>query len=126
VEEPRSHVILEDTWIKANMDYITNLGEPINVFEGQLLHSTRSQTPLYLKNLLFSPHLPTRKTHEKEPLIDYNQSHVVTFDEYLQILHKKAMDKEVTKIIKEQKKKGKGKNKAKTCNKFTYCYKHNN
>jgi hypothetical protein len=65
------------------MDYITNQGETINVFEGQLLHYARSRTPLCLKKLLFLPHLPARKTCEKEPLIDYNQSHIVTYDEYL-------------------------------------------
>ncbi len=43
------------------MDYIANLGEPIDVSERQLLHSARSQTPLCLKNLLFLPHLPIRK-----------------------------------------------------------------
>jgi hypothetical protein len=53
------------------------------VFEGQLLHYARSWTPLCLKKLLFLPHLPARKTCEKEPLIDYNQSHIVTYDEYL-------------------------------------------
>jgi hypothetical protein len=35
-------------------------------------------------------------------LIDYNQSHVVTSDEYLQILRQKTMDKEATKVIREQ------------------------
>jgi len=78
------------------MDYIANLGEPVDVSARQLLHFARSQTPLCLKNLLFLPHLPIRKTHEKEPLVDYNQSHVVTFDEYVQLLHKKTMDREAT------------------------------
>jgi hypothetical protein len=49
VEEPKSFVILEDIGIEANMDYIADLGEPTNVFEGQLLHFARSQTPLCLK-----------------------------------------------------------------------------
>jgi hypothetical protein len=44
------------------MEYIVNLGKPTNVFEGPLLHSTGSQTPHYLKNLLSLPHLPARKT----------------------------------------------------------------
>jgi hypothetical protein len=39
--------------------------------------------------------LLAKETHDKELLIDYSKSHVVTFDEYLQILHQKAMDKEV-------------------------------
>jgi len=77
------------------MDCIANLGEPIDVFEGQLLHFARSRIPFFLKNLLSLPHLPARKTCEKEPLIDYIQSHIVTSDEYLQILRKKIMDREV-------------------------------
>ncbi len=101
MEEPKSHVILEDTWIEANMDYIANLGEPTYVYKGQLLHSTKSQIPLCIKNLLFLPHLPTKKTCMKEPLIDYNRSHIVTFKKYLQIMCKKVMDREATKIIKE-------------------------
>jgi len=31
-------------------------------------------------NLFTLPHLPTRKTQKKEPLIDYSQSHVVTLN----------------------------------------------
>jgi hypothetical protein len=89
VEELRIHVSLEDIGIEVDMDYIINLGEPIDVFKRQLLHFTKIRTPLCLKNLLSLPHLPIRKTHGKEPLIDYNESHVVTFDEYLQLLHKK-------------------------------------
>ncbi len=64
MEEPRSFVILEDIGTKANMDYITNLREPIDVFEGQLLHSTRSRTLLCLKNLL-----STCKENTKETII---------------------------------------------------------
>jgi hypothetical protein len=83
------------------MDYIANLGEPTYVSKRQLLHFAKSQTPFCLKNLLFLPHLPAKKTHGKEPLIDNNRSHIVTSDEYLQILHKKVMDREATKIFKE-------------------------
>jgi hypothetical protein len=42
------------------MDCISHLGEPLDVFERQLLHFARNQTPLCLKNVLFSPHLPGR------------------------------------------------------------------
>jgi hypothetical protein len=48
-------------------------------------------------------HLPTRKTHGKEPLIDYSQKHVVTSNEYLNIMQWKAMEKEVVETIKEPK-----------------------
>jgi hypothetical protein len=50
-------------------------------------------------------HLPTRKTCGKDLLIDYNKSHVDTFDEYLQILCQKNMDKEVAEVIREKRKK---------------------
>jgi hypothetical protein len=42
VEELRSFVPLEDIKTKPNMDCKTNLGEPVDVFERQLLHSIRS------------------------------------------------------------------------------------
>jgi hypothetical protein len=71
------------------------------VSKRQLLHFTKSQAPLCLKNLLFLPHLPAQKTHEKQPLIDYSRSHIVTSNKYLQILRKKIMDRKATKIIKE-------------------------
>ncbi len=105
MEELKSHVILEDIGTKVDMDCITNLGEPIDVSKRQLLHSIRSQTPFCLKNLLSLPHLLARKTCGKEPLIDYSQSHVGTFDEYLQIMRKKVMDIETTKIIRKQRRK---------------------
>jgi hypothetical protein len=53
---------------------------------------------------LFSlPHLPTRQTKGQKPLVDYSQSHVVTFDEYLNIMRRKALDKAIAKEIKEDK-----------------------
>jgi hypothetical protein len=42
VEELISLIILKDTGIEVDMDYITNLGEPTNVSEGQLLHYARN------------------------------------------------------------------------------------
>jgi hypothetical protein len=53
-----------------------------------------------LHNLLSLLHLPPRRTRGKEPLVDYFQSHVVTFVKYLNILKRKAMDKETTKEIR--------------------------
>jgi hypothetical protein len=49
--------------------------------------------------------LPPKNTKEKKPLLDYNQLHIVTSNEYLEILQQKTLDKEATKIIKEQKEK---------------------
>jgi hypothetical protein len=51
--------------------------------------------------------LPPRNTKEKEPLLDYNQLHTVTSNEYLEISQQKTLDKEAIKIIKEQKEKSK-------------------
>jgi hypothetical protein len=42
VEELISLIILEDTKIEVDMDYIVNLGEPTNVSKKQLLHYARS------------------------------------------------------------------------------------
>ncbi len=107
------------------MDDITNLDEPTDMSDRQLLHSTRSRTPFCLKNLLSLPKLHVRKTHRKRPLVDYNQCHVVTSDEYLQIMHKITMDRDILKITKEQRRREKEENKAKTCSKVTYYYKQN-
>jgi hypothetical protein len=51
------------------------------------------------------PHLPIRRTNGKIPLADYFQSHVVILEEYLRIMQQKAMDKEATKHIRENKRK---------------------
>jgi hypothetical protein len=48
------------------------------------------------------PHLPTRRTSGKKPLVDYSQSHVVTLEEYLMIMRQKATHREaVEHHIKE-------------------------
>jgi ATP:corrinoid adenosyltransferase len=54
-------------------------------------------------NLFSLPHLLARKTKGKAPLIDYSQSHVVTLDEYLDILRMKIIPKENVEEIKESK-----------------------
>jgi hypothetical protein len=45
----------------------------------------------------------TNKRKGKKPLVDYSHSHVVTYDEYLNIMRKKAMDKVITKEIRVDK-----------------------
>jgi len=55
-----------------------------------------------MHNLFSLLHLPTRQTNGKKSL-DYSQSHVVTFDKYLNILWKMAMDKAIVKEIIEDK-----------------------
>jgi hypothetical protein len=52
-----------------------------------------------MHNLLSFLYLLARQTKGKESLIDYSKSHIVTFDEYIYILQKKAMDKAT--IVKE-------------------------
>ncbi len=49
--------------------------------------------------------MPTKKTQGKWPLVDYNQLHVVTFNEYLKIMWQITMDKETTKMIRKDKRK---------------------
>jgi hypothetical protein len=56
-----------------------------------------------MHNLFSLLHLPTRQTNGIKSLVDYSQSHVVTFDKYLNIMRKKAMDKAIAKEIIEGK-----------------------
>ncbi len=44
--------------------------------------------------------LPTRRTLGKEPLVDYSNSHVMMFNQYLVVLKQKTMDKEVTDKVR--------------------------
>ncbi len=53
-------------------------------------------------NLLFLLHLFARKTIGKIPFIDYNQSHVITFNEYSNILWKKSWRKKLLKKLKNE------------------------
>jgi hypothetical protein len=41
-------------------------------------------------SLLSLPHLPTRCTQGIEPLIDYSQSHVVTYVDYINVTRRKT------------------------------------
>jgi hypothetical protein len=49
------------------------------------IHNYRNgiQIPLYLTNTLSLLHLYVRKTKGKQPLIGYNQSQIITYNEYL-------------------------------------------
>jgi hypothetical protein len=53
-----------------------------------------------MHNLFSLLRLFVRQKKGKEPLVDYSQSHVITFDQYLNIMWKKAMDKVVVKEIR--------------------------
>jgi hypothetical protein len=51
--------------------------------------------------------LPARKIRRKEPLMFYNQSYVVTSNEYFSILQQNTLAKEATKALRQQKRKKK-------------------
>ncbi len=55
----------------------------------------KTQEALVSSNLLSLPCLPTRRTSGRKPLIDYLQNHGMTLEEYLTIMQRKAMDREV-------------------------------
>jgi hypothetical protein len=57
------------------------------------------QGALSTMNLL--SYLLTRKMNGREPLVNYLQSHVVTFNQYLNIMQQKAIEKEIKKTIKQ-------------------------
>jgi hypothetical protein len=54
-----------------------------------------------LHNLFSLPHLPTRHTKCKKPLIDYFQPHVMIYVQYINIMRIKILNK----VIREGKKK---------------------
>jgi hypothetical protein len=54
-----------------------------------------------LHNLLWLLHLLARHTKGKKPLVYCSQSHVVTSNEYLDILPKKSMDKAIVEEIRD-------------------------
>jgi hypothetical protein len=56
-----------------------------------------------MHNLFSLPHLPIRKTKGIKLLVDCNKFHVVTLDEYLNILQRKIIEKETTNEIRESK-----------------------
>jgi hypothetical protein len=51
------------------------------------------QNAPYFVNVLPLPCLLARRTRENEPLINYNQSHVVTSNEYSNVLCQKTLNK---------------------------------
>jgi hypothetical protein len=63
-------------------------------------HNANLTQDLVFSKLLSLPHLLVRKTKGREPLMDYSQSFMVTFDEYLRIMRQKAMEKEVAEEIR--------------------------
>ncbi len=55
--------------------------------------------------LLSLPHLLTIRTHGIKPLVDYFQSHIMISKKYLRIMRQKAMDREVAKQIRKNRRK---------------------
>jgi hypothetical protein len=66
----------------------------IGVEMGTNNFTNTTQQVLTNGNLFPLPHSLARKTHGKEPLVDDFQSHVVTLEEYLNIMQQKALEKE--------------------------------
>ncbi len=58
-------------------------------------------------NLIFLLQLIVKKTKAIKLLVVYNQLHVVTLAQYINIIQQKALEKEVVKDIKEQMRKDK-------------------
>ncbi len=108
VEEPKSPTIVDaNKQTKMIYDIIADVDGPIIKMQQVHHHVVAAQEPISFASLLSLPHLLTRKTRGKEPLVDYNQSYVVTSSEYFSILQQKVLAKEVAKVIKQQKKKEK-------------------
>ncbi len=76
---------------KMIYDLIADACKP--TIEVQQVHHpiVAAQEPISFANLLSLPHLPTRKTRRKNPLMDYSQSYLVTSSEYFNILQKKNL-----------------------------------
>ncbi len=83
MEKPTSHGLIKDIGIEGTLYCKVNLCESTNASKGELFHFRKVLAPICLQNLLSLLYPPTRKTHGKDLLIDYNQSHVDTVDEYL-------------------------------------------
>lgn len=75
--------------VRVNMDQSSS-------FEQDYILASETQEALKLSNLLFA-HLLTIASKGKEPLVNYNQSHVVTLDEYMKIIRRHAIEKEIAK-----------------------------
>jgi replicative DNA helicase len=73
-----------------------------------------TQETMRMHNLLSLPQLIAKQTKGKEPLVDYSKSYVF-FYQYIDILHKKAMDKTTIEEIKEVRQKEKKEKNPKKC-----------
>lgn len=59
-----------------------------------------------IHNLLVLPHLPTKQTRRRKQLVDYNMSHVVISEKYLNIMAKTVIND--IKKCKQKKRKRNG------------------
>jgi hypothetical protein len=94
---PTPHYYVEmpcnPTMPTTNPKLVVNL-EDLFLESHDLNVSYQTQQIPTLTNLLSLPRLPTRRTLEKEQLIDYFSSRVVTFNQYLAVLKQKAMSRQ--------------------------------
>jgi hypothetical protein len=105
---PRIHVVINHAFLIELENMVENLAQPSLDETVKLINpeiSTQVALAQGCHNLMSLPHVLARKTNGREPLVDYFQSHVVNSKEYSRIMQQKAMDKEVTKHIKESKRK---------------------
>ncbi len=62
---------------------------------------SQTQGVTELGDLLSLPRLPTRRKNDKEPLVDYSNSHVVALDQYMTVLRHKTLEKKIVDKIKK-------------------------
>jgi hypothetical protein len=91
-DQPRYYVDMLTISIITNPKFVSlikNLVETLEQFSidvGKICRIPKTQEALAGNNLLSLPHLPTRRTSGREPLVDYLQSHVVISKGYLTIM----------------------------------------
>jgi hypothetical protein len=69
----------------------------LNVMTETTPSSLHYQETPFTISFMSLPHLPSKQIHGKEPLVDYSQNHVVTLEEYLQIMKQKVGEKVAVK-----------------------------
>jgi hypothetical protein len=78
---PHSPCVIDDVEVAHLPINLTNSSP--NLQEEIQSSPNLTQKAMKFHNLLSLPHLRTRLTIEKKPLVNYSQSHIVTSTEYL-------------------------------------------
>ncbi len=83
----RPHVLVEEECHVEEAPHVINIVQLTpKLLQDAPISEDLIVEEMLLCNLLSLPHLPTRRTQEKKPLINYSRSHVVTFVNYLSVL----------------------------------------